>query len=313
MDVKHMALIDVGGTKTDAVMLSSDGCIISHVIGKGGIPFDHGLDITKENITSAIRSLMSDTGIIPDALYASVATAEYYEDELYSAITEALPIKKIRIEGDGPCLISGMLGHTDGCAMICGTGSSLYMRTGDDYCHIGGGGQLVDSCGSGFRLGSAAFRAALRATDGSSYKTVLCELLTERNGGVRPWEDQETVYRKGRAYIASFADCVFKARDMGDVVARRIFSECASDLADVVWGAYKKLGTPFKLVLNGGIMRNYPEYAKAIIALSPKEVTFIMSDVPPVYGCAVEAMHDLSRPVDKSFKSNFLRTYKTDK
>jgi N-acetylglucosamine kinase-like BadF-type ATPase len=201
-----------------------------------------------------------------------------------------------------------MLGHRDGCSMICGTGSALYMRKGDDYSHIGGGGCLIDSAGSGFALGRLAIQASLRAVNGGGPPTILTELLNEQ-GGCEMWDNMVGIYAKGRAYVASFARTVFEARRRGDVVARGIFNTCATDMANVIWGAYSRMGGGFDLVLNGGIVTNFPEYAAAIRALAPPDINVIFSNVPPVYGCAVEAMYDVGNDCSTAFRERFLEGY----
>ena len=74
---------------------------------------------------------------------------------------------------------------------------------------------------------------------------------------------------------------------------------------------YEKLGKEkVTIILNGGIFRNYPEYAAAVIAASPKDVHFICSDLPPIYGSAVEAMYDIGQiSLPDTFKSNFMGSY----
>ena len=303
-----MIALDVGGTKTDAVLFSSLGEVICRKRTAGGIPFDCGVEATVENCILAVNSLIEESGILPSALYASIATVEYYHPLFVKAFSERVNIENIRIEGDGCCLISAMLGHSDGACMICGTGSSLYMRKGDSYKHIGGGGHLIDSCGSGFSLGRYALQACLRASDGSERPTALCEII-EKQAGIRPWEDLTAVYGQGRAYVASFARAVFEAREAGDVAARRIFNTCASDLADVIWAARREIGHGFDIVFNGGIFCSFPEYAEAVRALAPSDINVIRSDVPPVYGCAVEAMYSLGLVCTDSFKENFTKGY----
>ena len=307
---RYLIAIDVGGTKADAVLFSEEGEVIARRVDPAGIPFDHGVEKTLQNCKNTVDKLIASAGVKVSAFYAAIATVEYYYADFVRAFSEFFDIDSIRIEGDGPCLISGMLGHNDGACLICGTGSSLYMRKGDDYSHIGGGGHLVDSCGSGFALGRLALQAALRCGDGSSHETVLGRLITEKNGGISPWAEQTEIYAKGRSFVASFAGCVFEARNMGDTVARRIFNTGASDLADVIFAARRNIGQPFTLVLNGGIFKNFPEYARAVCALAPTDVNVIYSNVPPVYGCAVEAMHDIGLACDEGFREKFIRTYK---
>ena len=309
MSKRYFAAMDVGGTKADAVLFTEDGSVIAHIIDPAGIPFDHGVETTTSNCKRTLDKLFEAADAPIEALYCAIATVEYYYDEFVDFFAKSFPnIKKIRLEGDGCSLISGMLGHNDGACLICGTGSSLYIRQGDTYRHLGGGGHLIDSCGSGFSLGRYAIQAALRAHDGSAEQTLLTKLLDEQSG-TQMWDNLVEIYAKGRAYVASFANCVFVARRQGDLVARNIFNTCAADMANVIWSAYRELGGAFDLVLNGGIFRNFPEYAKAVRALSPPDVRFIFSDVPPIYGCAVEAMHDAGLTCDKSLQTRFLDGY----
>ena len=311
MSDRILAALDVGGTKADALLFRESGEVIARVVDPAGTPFDQGLELTLENCKNTLEKLFSyANGERIEALYASIATVEYYMEDFRAFFAETFPeVGKIRIEGDGCCLISGMLGHRDGCSMICGTGSSLYMRKGDDYGHIGGGGYLIDSAGSGFCLGRLAIQASLRAVNGGGAPTILTELLNEQ-GGCEMWDNMVGIYAKGRAYVASFARTVFEARRRGDVVAREIFNTCATDLANVIWGAYSRMGGGFDLVMNGGIVTNFPEYAAAIRALAPPDVNIIFSDVPPVYGCAVEAMYDVGLDCSPAFRERFLEGYR---
>lgn len=308
MSERYLAALDLGGTKADAVLFKPTGEIVAHILAPGGVPLELGLERVLNNCIETLERLFSYADGPIAALYGSLAAAEHYKDAFPNAFRARLKAEHIRLEGDGCAIISGMLGHHDGACMICGTGSSLYMRRGDKYEHIGGGGYLVDTCGSGFCLGRYAIRAAMRAHDGSEHPTLLSELLDEQAG--RPmWNNMVEIHERGRAYIASFARTVFEARRRGDKVARNIFNRCAIDLSNVIWAAYERLGGPFPLVFNGGIFANYPEYADAVRALAPADVKIIYSDVPPVYGAAVEAMYDMGLACDETFKQTFMRDY----
>lgn len=310
MEKRYLAALDVGGTKADAVLFRDTGEIVAHVIDKGVTPFDTGAEQSAKACIDTLKKLFAYADGPVDALYASVATVEYYYDDFMRLFNgQTLNVKKVRVEGDGCCLISGVLGHNDGACMICGTGSSLYIRKGDDYHHIGGGGHLIDSCGSGYVLGQQALRAVYRACDGAGPQTMLTELVNEQ-GGCLMRRNIPGIQSGGRAYIATFAKNVFIARNRGDIVARNIFNTCAADLANVVWAAKEELGNGFTLVLNGGIFTHYPEYAAAVKALSPASVNVILSDVPPLYGCVVEAMYDVGLECDAVFKAKFMADYK---
>lgn len=310
MTEKYLVALDVGGTKADAILFRTNGEIIAHVVDPGGIPFDHGLELTLNNCKRTVDKIIACSACEISALYGAIATVEFYYEGFPDFFRKSFNIPKIRLEGDGCSLISAAFGHRDGAGLICGTGSALYMRKGESYCHIGGGGHMIDSCGSGFSLGRYALQAVLRARDDCAEPTLLTELCNEQ-GNVDMWFDFLTkAYSKGRSYVASFAPNVFIARQRGDLVARKIFNTCAADLANLVWTARDRLGEPFDLVLNGGIFRSHPEYAAAVQALSPADVNFVFSDVPPILGCAIEAMHDIGIVADSAFCEKFMHDYK---
>lgn len=305
-----LAAFDVGGSKTDAVLFHPGGKILAHVRGAGGNPLERGLENAVDHyaaiLTELFRRGTGDETTPIDTLYGAVAAKEYFGSGLENLLAIKLPrVRHIRIEGDGCALISGMLGHRDGACMICGTGSSVYIRQGDDYCHLGGWGHLIDTCGSGYMLGRLAIRAACRAYDGRGEQTLLCQLLEEQCG--QPiWDHFVELYRGERPYIATFAHTVFEARARGDRVACEIFDEGARDLAEIAHAAARRLGKPFDLVLNGGIFASFPEYAEAVGALCPETAHIIYSDVPPIYGGAVEAMYDTGLTCDAVFRTAFL-------
>ena len=308
----YMIALDVGGTKTDGVLFTPDGCVHRHVIMPGANPLDLGLDTAVKRYLDAIRALMGDDVPRLRSLYGGVAAAMYTGDKIPRLLKPHVAADALRVEGDGQALISTTLGHRDGASLICGTGSSLTIRKGEEYDVIGGWGYLIDGCASGFILGKEAVLAAVRQHDGRGEKTVISELIKEKCG--EPMADHiETLYSKGRPYIASFASVIFEARKAGDPVAARIFDKCVQDLCELVCTARRRLGGAYTLVLNGGIFRNFPEYVQALKEASPKDVSFIDSDAPPILGCAVEAMWDAGFPCTDAFRKAFMENYqKTD-
>ena len=148
MSYRYLAAVDMGGTKAEGVVFREDGEVVCRVVEKGGAPFDNGVEYSITNLCKCIDGLVAGAPEMTVSLYIGAAACEYYMPQFTEALSK-YDFEKIRIEGDGPALISGIFGHTDGAGMICGTGSSLYVRHGDDYYHIGGGGHMIDSCGSG--------------------------------------------------------------------------------------------------------------------------------------------------------------------
>ena len=307
---EYLLALDVGGTKTDGVLFTPDGTIIRRKVTPGANPLDLGLDEALRRYQHSISALCGDDIPHLHGLYGGIAAACYFGNEIHHRLRPLVSADHMRIEADGPALISAMLGHRDGARLICGTGSSLTLRKGDTYDMVGGWGYLIDGCASGYILGKRAVLAAVRAHDGRGEKTLISDMLLERCGQ-QAADHLPTLYAKGRPYIASLAGIIFAARKAGDRVAAQIFEECIDDLNELVWTAHRRLGGAYELVLNGGIFQSFPEYVQALKALTPPDVTMIDSDAPPVYGCAVEAMWDAGYPCDETFKQRFMAGYRS--
>jgi len=312
MERELFIAIDIGGTKTLAVLFNKDGEVLS-VRRSAGItpvdaPFDECLERYKE-IAKEISADAKEYGRIK-SLYASVATAEIFHTQMYEAFRAGTDAEIVRVEPDGMCLISGMLGHVDAAALICGTGSSLFVRScgetyeNDSNYRIGGWGHLIDSCGSGFVLGRLAIQAVFRDYDGRDGHTLITKLVEEKLGH-KMSEEYLNIYSQGRPFVASFAPYVFEARKQGDEKASRIFDACTSDLAELVWTAQKREGHPMTVVFNGGVFEHFPEYAEAVKSKCPAGTTVIFGDAKPIYGCAVEALYAAGYTCDEDFKKQF--------
>ena len=93
---------------------------------------------------------------------------------------------------------------------------------------------------------------------------------------------------------------------MGDWAAREIFDKGSSAMADLTFAAATWFEGDFPIVMSGGMVTNFPEYAKAIEAKSSTRAKLILADAPPVYGAAVEAMADGGLDVDDAFRAQFM-------
>ena len=305
-----IAAMDVGGTKTAGFVADTEGNIIASARDRGITPVDAPASECVALYTGFLRRLFDSAGVTAGATYCSIAAIEHYTPDFQNGIAEAVGDRAgiLRAEPDGLCLISGMLGHADGASMVCGTGSSLYVRSGEDWFRVGGWGHLIDSCGSGFVLGRLAIRAVLREYDGRGEKTLLTPLCEEKCGRPIP-DDYDRIYSLGRPYVASYAGCVFEARRRGDAVASKIFDGCAADMAELIATALRRTGkkpSELPLFMNGGIFAHWPEYPDAILALAPDGVRASVATVPPVYGCAVEAMYSLGLECTPAFRTKLL-------
>lgn len=311
MTMELFVAIDSGGSKTEALLFDAAGKIHGRVCGPGANPTDIGRDEAVRRLNIVLGQLLSSPESEVASLYGAMAGEIPNGDVFSDVIREKFGIELVRIEDDGCCIITGNLGRADGCALVCGTGSSLFVRrAGEKLRHIGGKGYLIDTGGSGFELGREALRAALRAFDGRGQPTVLTELLSERLGrktddGIIPM-----VHRGGRAFIASLSGVVFEGLALGDEVCAGIVDRQSSLLAELVHAAASSFpGEEFTVVAGGGLIAARPEYLEAVRAKCPPLARIELQKAPPIFGAALEAMYTGRCEPGAEFEHSFLRNY----
>lgn len=307
--MEYFIAIDSGGTKTDTVLFDETGHIIHRDLSKGCNAMDIGTEEAKRRMWDIIQRVEAIAPKPVKAIFGGIAGTDYFGDFLAEYIRPMMKAERMHIEDDGGNMISGAVGRVDACSMVCGTGSSLFVRKdGKLVKHVGGRGYLIDTGGSGFDLGQAAIRHALRAIDGRGESTVLVELV-EKQMGTDLHHGMCEVYTKGRAYVASFARCVFAGRDMGDLLCHRIIDEQATKMAELTWAAEKCFEGEFTVAMGGGIFAAYPDYVELVKAKSSRRANMICANVPPVFGAAVEALADGGFECTEEIKARFLEEY----
>ena len=311
--MRYFLAIDAGGTKTDAVVFDETGHIIYRDLSAGNNGMDIGQDAAVKRLLDVLERTSKAAPEKFTAMYGGIAGVMPLGDFYSPHVLPRNYADSVRFEDDGRALISSTVPRNiDAGGMVCGTGCSLYVRKeGEPLRKIGGKGYLIDTGGSGFELGRDAIAMAFRYAERRCHHTLLYDLIRDHMG-CEPEFWQRSIYHPvtgGRAYIASFARFVFDAYRQGDWAARELFEKGSSALADLTFAAATWFEGDFPIVMSGGMVTNFPEYAKAIEAKSSTRARMILADAPPVYGAAVEAMADGGLSVDETFRTTFLNDY----
>ena len=301
--------LDGGGTKTEIVIFDETGHILLRDITRGCVAMDVGPDRTVAHLTEALRRTAQGLpGGKPRFTYVGQSSMRYYGAQMRPALDQAFAGWRVRWEDGGLAIITSMLGQVDGCCAAAGTGSCLFARVNGQVHHIGGYGYLVDTVGSGYILGQDALRAAFASRDGRGEKTMLYDLIRAQMG-VAPEENIPAIYTGGRAYIASFARTVFAGCAQGDAVSRRILERGAEAIARYTYAAEPLFPGEFSVVMSGGIMLNYPEYAAAVARFASPRARMIRADVPPILGGALDAVWSAGDAPAPDFRQRFMQDY----
>ena len=317
MSEKYYLGIDGGGTKTEAVLCDERGRILAHLFCGATNANDIGVSVAIERLSSMIHQA-HDLLIEKDSVlyvFCGIAGALNHRETLIPMLSDMFPSDKLDVNSDAFNLLSSELYDSKGCCLICGTGSVCFVRRGSEIFRIGGWGYLLDQSGSGYAMGRDALEASLRAHDGRGDATMLTGALMEKLGGA-PWDKLTEIYEGGKAFIASFAPCVFACAEEGDRIAFEILFRQARYLAEMLEAAYQWRGdweTPLDVVLGGGIFQAKSDLLSLIKQNITDPIHLSVTSVPPVFGAVWEAVRMGSETVTSqqylSIRNCFMQDY----
>ena len=142
--------IDSGGTKTEAVLADESGHILHRTTGCGCNPMNVGVPSARSTLVSTVKQLQRLSSLSVDSIYAGIAGANHADIIPEKELEKECGIPLARIEDDRRIVLSGTLGHVNGCGLICGTGSSLSILIDQEPVRqVGGLGYPIDTGGSG--------------------------------------------------------------------------------------------------------------------------------------------------------------------
>lgn len=301
--------VDGGGTKTEFVVFDETGYVQETLILSGCNPNDVGMEECMRILSEGLRKLNEKKyeirsifcGIAGGASSGASEIAEKVLGKQYRYCT-------VRCGGDmeNVFALSGTTADEDVLAVICGTGIVVCGRINGELRRVGGWGYLFDGGGSGFDIGGAAIRRTLSEEDGFLPSSVLGKLTTEKLGG-NAFMQLGECYRKGKRYVASFAEVVFRAMEQGDVYAEEIIQQNAEAVAKLIRHGAKAWGYTGKVTACGGLFSNlvFADYVQQQLSMP-----LYIPKLPPVYGACVNSLRLWdAREETPEFYQTFLKTY----
>lgn len=298
---RYYLAIDGGGTKTDAVLFTTNGTIVQRIIGGGTNPNNTTSDELIGHFQSLFSKLLQGLDINNiSGCFAGLSGSDHPKltNKLAQCIRRSCPVKILKLIV-GNDAMNALWSGTDGkygMVVIAGTGSIAYgiLKSGKNF-RVGGWGYLFGDEGSGYYIGNQAIRHAMKTFDGRESKTQLTDILNnyfcvESISDIIP-----VVYGSSKNVIAGIVPFIEKAGLNGDQLAERILIEAAQQLILLIQSGLRHFNYPVEIVLTGGIwnskiIRNY-------VCQNLKE-NFVFPEVPPVYGsvckCVMEWDKDRS-------------------
>ena len=296
--------VDGGNTKTVAVVATTEGEVVG--AGRAGCADIYNAE-SEAAALDAIRSAVDDAlaaarATTDDLLVGafSLAGADWPED--ISLLEEAVRRfgfgAKTRVVNDAVGALRAGTPDGVGVGVACGTGIAIGARNADG--HIWYSGHWPVALG-GCELGEQVLQAVYAAELGLGPETSLTE-------GVLSFFEVATIEEVLHSITARGVDWSFRRQARlapvlldeaarGDDVAREIITRAAERNADAALAAANAVGLrhePFRLVLNGGVLRHPSGLLSDAIcwrieAVAP-DVTTVSDPPEPVVGAVLMAL-----------------------
>lgn len=294
---RYLLGADGGGSKTAVVLTDLELNVIALEEHGRSNPGDIGYEATEQLLTDAFVGICERAHVQKGeiaSVFAGIAglTSFRMAEQLRDTLASHFPDIPIDCSHDGINVLYGAFPDgRDGAIIICGTGSSCFVRVGSSVYRIGGYGQF-DLKGNGYELGKAAFGHVFRTLDGRDPYGVLARSLDEKFGGSCHAHIFE-INRYTKTEFARFAPLVFEAARAGDPVALDMLDDHLGYIAELIKTAEGLFGgKPFPVALAGGIFRDSMAI-DTVVRHAPKQAGIFRMEREPYLGAAAKAAAQL--------------------
>ena len=297
--------VDGGGSKTRFLLIDEAGNVLSAHTEGPAYHLEIGIEALEVMLARGIERTLQQAGIARSGLtFAFLGLPAYGEDRalqarLDAAPAAALPTGRYRCGNDMVCGWAGALAGAEGINIVAGTGSIAYGEYAGRSARAGGWGELFSDEGSAYWLAREGLRLFSRMSDGRSPPAALHSILRRHFALEEDLDLCAAIYGKSasqRSQLAQLSRLVAEAAAAGDAAARSLFTQAATELADIVDAVRDRLQVPATLDLplsySGGLFQlRELLLAPFEAALAGRERRYRVSAarLPPDAGAAVYA------------------------
>lgn len=263
-DTELYLLVDGGKSKTEAVIVDSNGSEIAKSRGPGLeiIGSVNGYERVVDSLRTTFDQLPETARFAGVAFGLNGAQAAPSFNLAAKAISSLVKADRFTIASDVVMNYLGALGNQPGVVVAAGTGSVVMAisRQGAPF-RIDGDGPLFADRGSGHDIGRQGLKIAAMVDDGLPGSATLHKAMINRFGTLE--NAAASVYGSVNPIelVASFSKNVAEAAQAGDEIAVDILHGAAQDLAMNVQAAARRsklAGAPFSYSTAGGIFNIGP-------------------------------------------------------
>jgi N-acetylmuramic acid 6-phosphate etherase len=285
--------IEGGGTKTVALVASSDGRILQRLLG--------GPLNLKLSDDHAVKTLLRRFAVAcprPAGVGLFLAGCRTTRDQrrVRALVTALFPQSRIVVGSDLDSGLAAAFGPTGaGILVISGTGSVVVGR--DDQGHVsraGGWGHILGDHGSGYWIAMTGLRNAVREFDRHGKMRPALRRVLRRLGLNAPDDLVDWAHQAGKDEVAALAGELLK----GD---HALMLQSASFLAQDAHAVARKLGLESPpIALDGGMLRHQPALRRwtthRLRQFYPRAKIFVPKTAPETGALALVLSHCRREP-----------------
>lgn len=300
--------VDVGGTKTAALIANEDGNALGYGIAGPGNFEGVGWQGFKDAVKEATRSALDQSSLdIGDINAAGMGIAGYdwpsLKEAHLKALYEAGFNMNLRIVNDA---VLGILAGSDegwGISIVSGTGCNCRGWSRDHKTEgrvVGGASHWSGEYAGGYDILAKAMRAVSFEWCHRGPKTALTPIFIEHVGATNLDDLIEGLYtNRYHVFDPSLLLKVFQVADSGDDEALNVLKWAGEELGKMACGVIKQLHLDseiFDVVMIGSIFKGHPiisESLKEIVLGDARQARFVRLTAPPVVGAVLLGMEQL--------------------
>ncbi len=253
--------VDGGATRTRFLLADGSGRILGRREGGGALL---GVGDEEELGNRLVREVRALAGELDEPLpvevlcagLAGVAGREEARRRLEAKLVDHEVARRVHLVSDGEIAFFDAFGEGPGILLVAGTGSIAKAKRGPgaELRRVGGWGALLGDEGSGYGIGLAGLRAAIRASEGRGADSALVDVLPEALELDSIRELKSWVDTADKAGIAALGPRVVRTAEAGDRVAEEIVDDAVRALTAHVRALAAGEDPPPRVALVGGLI-----------------------------------------------------------
>lgn len=307
--MNYILAVDGGGSKTHVVCADEQGSIVGEGVSGPTSLTATTVGAASFNLREAVRQAtehLPQDSVIAELVIGlaglDTPTEQLQASSVFSQALSDRQIKHFTLVNDAMIALESGTDAPNAVVLISGTGSNCFGRSADGQtARAGGMDYLLSDQGSGYAIGRAVLRAAVKSFDGRGPQTELEQFVCEHFHIATIAELKPKVHSPllTKTEVAELAQLCLRAYDQGDNIAQSIFDYAVSELVSLAKAVIVRLkleAQPTTLVLAGSITK---------IALIQKNVSdqltqqfpslqVVIPTKPPVFGAVKMALRSIS-------------------